>query len=72
MLTVAYFCIATELRFINNNDNKSEYWHYKAVEISCQFLPNSCPIIKHYISSYYKHYAANLRVIVSIYLTEIF
>ena len=67
MLTVAYFCIATELRLLSPNKNNKkingEYFHYLAVEFSSLFLPVSCPIVKHYIFSYYKHYGQDLDVI---------
>ena len=67
MLTVAYFCIATELRLLSPNKNNKkingEYFHYKAVEFSSIFLPVSCPIVKHYILSYYKHYGQDMDVI---------
>ena len=67
MLTVAYFCIATELRFLspdkNNSNTNGEFYHYKAVEYASLFLPVSCPIVKHYIYSYYKHYGNDLSVI---------
>ena len=67
MLTVAYFCIATELRFLakdkNNKKINGENFHYLAVEFSSLFLPVSCPIVKHYIVSYYKHYGQDMDVI---------
>ena len=71
MLTVAYFCLATEIRFFKDNNivdieyknEDSEYWHFKAVELACLYLPSTCPIVKHYVSSYQKHYS-NLATIV--------
>ena len=67
MLTVSYFCIATEMRFLcaDKNDNKinGEFYHYKAVEFSSLFLPVSCPIVKHYIFSYYKHYGNDMECV---------
>ena len=67
MLTVAYFCIATELRLLSSNKNNKkvngEYFHFKAVEFSSLFLPVSCPIVKHYILSYYKHYGQDMDII---------
>ena len=67
MLTVAYFCIATELRFLSpdkgNNKLNGEFYHYKAVEFASLFLPVSCPIVKHYIVSYYKHYGNDMEII---------
>ena len=83
MLTVAYFCIATEIRFLEMSKNnstiiptitnlqpndKSELWHSKAVEFSCLYLPSICPLVKHYISSYHKHYTSILSIIVNIYI----
>jgi hypothetical protein len=67
MLTVAYFCIATELRFLSSDKNNcktnGEFYHYKAVEFASLFLPVSCPIVKHYIYSYYKHYGNDLTIV---------
>ena len=47
MLTVAFFSIANELRFINNKNDNGAYYHSKSVEIACSFLPCTCPIVKH-------------------------
>ena len=67
MLTVAYFCISTELRLLSSNKNNKkvngEYFHFKAVEFSSMFLPVSCPIVKHYILSYYKHYGQDMDIV---------
>ena len=67
MLTVSYFCIANELRFLcndkSNNKLNGEFYHYKAIEFSSFFLPVSCPIVKHYIFSYYKHYGNDMEII---------
>ena len=67
MLTVAYFCIATELRLLSPNKSSKklngEFFHYKAVEFSSLFLPVSCPIVKHYVLSYYKHYGQDMDII---------
>lgn len=62
MLTVSYFCIATEMRLIKNSNVNcnGSFWHKKAVEYSCEFLPVSCPIIRHYITSFDKHYGSSL------------
>jgi hypothetical protein len=93
MLTVSYFCIATEIRFINNSisisidkynnsslsfttsasntiqsKDESEFWHSKSVEVGCLYLPGSCPIIKHYVTSYYKHYSSSHLQAIVIYL----
>ena len=47
----------------NNKKINGEYFHYKAVELSSLFLPVSCPILKHYILSYYKHYEQDMDVV---------
>ena len=67
-LSVSYFCVSTELRFlVNLKDNpnvdpvqiksESEYWHGKALELSCTFLPSESPLCSHILSSYNKHHA---------------
>ena len=67
MLTVSYFCIASELRFLSpdksNNKTNGEFYLYKAVEFASFFLPVSCPIVKHYIVSYYKYYGNDMEII---------
>jgi len=91
MMTVAYFCKATEIRFltekcnfssnntnctINSENEKSleeqkfkysqgEYWHCIALKISCEFLPSSSPIVRHYLTSYSKHFGCNMEDIVT-------
>ncbi len=71
MLTVAYFCISTEIRFLESpsksNFDKSEYWQAKSVDYASFYLPGSCPLVKHYISSYNKHFSSNLCSIVRIF-----
>lgn len=85
MMSVAYFCKATEIRFLTeknlNQCNKSseqiildhdsnktdngEFWHCLALKLSCEYLPCSSPIVKHYMSSYSKHFGCNMQDIVS-------
>ena len=73
-LAVSYFCVSTELRFlVNLKDNpnvdpvqvraESEFWHGKALEISCTFLPSESPLVSHIYSSYKKHHAPVNQVI---------
>lgn len=73
-LAVSYFCVSTELRFlVNMRDNpnvdpvqvkaESEYWHGKALEISCSFLPSESPLVSHIHQSYKKHHAPVGQVI---------
>ena len=73
-LAVSYFCVSTELRFlVNLKDNpnvdpvqvraESEFWHGKALEISCTFLPSESPLVSHIYSSYKKHHAPVNEVI---------
>ena len=71
-LTVGYFCVSTEIRFIiqlkdeissfNNFDIaektlESELWHSKSLELACSFLPSDCPLLNHVLLSYQKHHA---------------
>ena len=62
-LASAYFCIATEFRFLNKKvDDKiypkklSEMWHAKAVHTWSWFLPKESPLGIHIHSSYNKHH----------------
>lgn len=55
LLIVSYFCVSTEFRFLNTSSGQpneqqnleQEYWHKKALEIACTFLPGECPLVKH-------------------------
>jgi len=60
--------VSTELRFLVSSKEKlsidpvqvkseSEFWHGKALEISCGFLPSESPLVTHILSSYQKHHA---------------
>lgn len=71
LLSIAYFCVGTELRFLHQNQKgensqnqnekyskkESEKWQAKAVEAACTFLPSECPLVGHVISSYQKHHS---------------
>ena len=61
LLTVSYFCVGTELRFLSQKEENytkkdSEMWHAKALHTSCTFLPDECPLVLHIINSYKKHH----------------
>lgn len=72
LVSVSYFCIATEMRFLmqknvsgsgsttnsmsNVTKKDSEAFHAKALHISTLFLPSECPLVSHVISSYKKNY----------------
>ena len=61
--TVSFFSIAKELRFLGSNVDNGLYYHSKAVEISCLYLPSTCTIVKHYANTYCKYYGnANLQI----------
>ena len=34
---------------------EQEYWHVKALDIACAFLPSECPLFNHILLSYQKH-----------------
>ena len=42
---------------------ESEFWHGKALEIACTFLPSESPLVSHILSSYKKHHAPVNQVI---------
>ena len=35
---------------------EQEYWHVKALDIACAFLPSECPLFNHILLSYQKHH----------------
>ena len=42
---------------VPHKQKESEYWHAKALEIACTFLPGECPLLNHINLSYQKHFA---------------
>jgi hypothetical protein len=69
LLSVSYFCVSTEMRFLlqsremylsaevkKTREEESEYWHVKALELACSFLPSECPLLNHVLLSYQKHH----------------
>jgi hypothetical protein len=73
-LAISYFCVSTELRFLVSQKEKlsfdpvyvkaeSEFWHGKALEVSCGFLPSESPLVTHILSSYQKHHSPVQQVI---------
>ena len=69
LLIVSYFCVSTEMRFIVQarsgfmkpdvkleKELEQEYWHVKALDIACAFLPSECPLFNHILLSYQKHH----------------
>ena len=66
-LSVSYFCIAMEMYQLaadkNNKKINGEFYLRQACNLSNLYLPVSCPIIKHYINSYYKYYEKDLDII---------
>jgi hypothetical protein len=65
LLSVSYFCVSTEMRFLllsreqylsspvkRTREFESEFWHAKALEIACTFLPSECPLLNHVLLSY--------------------
>ena len=67
MLTVSYFCLSENLRYLskdkNNKNINGEYYLYNALKLSLIFLPASCPIINHYRTTYNKNYKQYLDII---------
>lgn len=63
LLTVGYFWVGTELRFLmanskntKNYQKDSEMWHAKALHTASTFLPADCPLVSHVMGSYLKHH----------------
>jgi hypothetical protein len=65
--------MSTEIRYFKVNNVKNsqfynedgEYWLVKAIEMAGLYLPSTCPIIGHYLSSYNKNYNTALHPIVN-------
>ncbi len=62
VLCTAYFCLATEQRFLRAEGEagagEGEFWHAKALEIASRFLPQNCLLATHILHSYQKHYSS--------------
>lgn len=63
LLAAAYFCVATEIRFLNNQkggsggkEREGEAWHGKAMRVARDFLPLECPLANHIKQSYTRNY----------------
>ncbi len=66
-VSVAYFCLSTEQRFIiqlkeedwnsGQKEIESEFWHTKSLEMAIRFLPSECPLLNHIMLGYQKHHA---------------
>ena len=65
LISAAYFCVGTELRFLSDPNEfdstiytkrDSELWHARAVYVSNLFLPSDCPLTQHVNSSFEKHH----------------
>lgn len=74
-MSIAFFTIATELRFLHfdrierkreetSPETVSEFYHLKAIEMACKHIVCGTPYINHLITSYHKHYKQNLDTIV--------
>ena len=42
---------------------EQEYWHVKALDIACAFLPSECPLFNHILLSYQKHHDPTMQQI---------
>jgi hypothetical protein len=65
LITSAYFCVATEIRFILQKEildvklitkKDSEAFHAKALHIAKLFLPEDCPLSQYIHQTYCKNY----------------
>jgi hypothetical protein len=69
LLAASYFCISTEKRFLAitkvAKPRESEFWHAKALQIACCFLPSDCPLVTHIFTNYQKHHSPLLQPIVT-------
>jgi len=72
LISASYFCASTEKRFLAQDNGgklgpigqQSEFWHGKALEIACCFLPPDCPLTQHIFISYQKHHSVIQNCIV--------
>ena len=64
LLTVGYFCIGTEIRFMKSKDSNgiskdnkviSEMWLAKSLHTAISFLPSDCPLVEHVKTLFQRH-----------------
>ena len=65
LLVISYFCISTETRFSTTSLKEAEFFHVKALELACKFLPAECSLTTHIYMTYQKYYSPIHQVIVS-------
>lgn len=65
LIASAYFCVATEIRFILQKEitdmksitkKDSESYHAKALHLALMFLPNDCPLAQYIRQTYVKNF----------------
>ena len=65
LIASAYFCVATEIRFIlqkemtdvkNMTKKDSESYHAKSLHLSLLFLPSDCPLAQYIRQTYVKNF----------------
>ncbi|KAM3140179.1 hypothetical protein pb186bvf_007732 [Paramecium bursaria] len=70
LLSIGYFTLATECRFIENEQKikfqyrKSQIYHLKSLYIGYNIAQSQCPYIEHITRSFQKHYNQNLNPII--------
>ena len=71
MLSVAYFCVASEIRIIHSQnggnavkEKEGKAWHAKALQLVKDFLPLECPLAAHIKQSYVRNYGEVLTATV--------
>jgi hypothetical protein len=76
LLIAAYFCISIEKRLLakeagSKSFSEAEYYHAKALELACYFLPVESPLVTHVYLAYQKNYAPIQETIVSLIVTSL-
>ncbi|CAD8108515.1 unnamed protein product [Paramecium sonneborni] len=62
LLSMAYFSLASETRYLKN-EQKSQFYHLKSIYIVSDVLPDNSPYLDHLIQSFCTHYQQQLETI---------
>ena len=64
ILAVSYFCVSTELQFLNISYEDAKKYHEKSLQLLLGFIPEQSPLFQHVNDSYIKRFKILINEIV--------
>ena len=64
LLGVSYFCLSSEMYFLQSELDQSEHLHNKTIKLLLGFLPENCPLVRHVGESFKKRFENEMEEIV--------